>query len=111
MLKCNSGELIEMHNTLSQDECESTTNNIAMSLVRRGYADIEWLISALEENNADVNCRDADGRPLLQVLLEVPWKGQESRGLEEGIPSSILFKLQRRYVLSYRCKIADWQRS
>ena len=80
MRKHHSGELIQMDDMLVQQE--STTDNLAMSLVQRGNADIEWLRSAMEEENTDVNSRDTDGRPLLQVLLQVPWKGQETNGLE-----------------------------
>ena len=102
----HSDEQIEMDNIDKRHK--RITEKLAISLVQRGYADIEWVRSAIEEEKIDVNSRDTDGKPLLQLLLQVPWEGQQTSDLEEGVYISY-FKCECIHVISScrRHKIAD----
>ena len=84
MDKSHSYELLEMTGTpLQHEELRDRTNNLASSLAHRRYADIDWIRSAVQRQNEEINDRDIVGRPLLQVLLRVQWKGVEN-SLEDG---------------------------
>jgi ankyrin repeat protein len=81
----HSGEHIELDNVFLQNSSQrSTTENLATSLVQRGYADIEWLRSTIKDQ-PHVDIRDKDGKSLLQLLLEIPWTQKQKSDQEEGI--------------------------
>jgi ankyrin repeat protein len=83
--KSHSYELVEMAGTpLQHEDLRGRTNNLASSLARRRYGDIEWIKSAVQFRREEINSRDIAGRPLLQVLLQMPWKGGED-SLEAGL--------------------------
>ena len=90
-----SYELSAMTGTpLQHEELRDKTNNLASSLAHRRYADIDWIRSAVQLRNDDINCRDIAGRPLLQVLLQVSWKGEEN-SLEDGTVYLIRLECKR----------------
>jgi ankyrin repeat protein len=74
-------EMIEMKLTSHRQKNDKIEDSLATLLMRKGNVDIEWLRSAMT-NFEDVNCRDVDGKTLLQVVLQIPWIGQEAQRLE-----------------------------
>ena len=85
MARSSTCEMFEMARTLLNDgEHGDAKKTLASSLARRGYGDILWLRSAVQQASQGINSLDDDGRPLLQVLLQVPWQGGKESGLEDG---------------------------
>jgi ankyrin repeat protein len=82
MAESQSYELVAITRTPLQNK--DTKSNLANSLVGRRYADIDWIKWAVQQKNENINCRDTAGRPLLQVILQVPWQGR-GNDMQEGL--------------------------